>query len=128
MEVGFLLDSNVVIDFLGAKLPDEALDLINAVVDEVPNMSVITRIEVLSYKESEEEYSIIKNFCFDANVIELTEEIITMTIEIRLLHKIKTPDAIIAATAITNNMALITRNTSDFKNIHGLVVINPWAL
>jgi predicted nucleic acid-binding protein len=38
------------------------------------------------------------------------------------------PDAIIAATAIVYNWALISRNTKDFKNIKGLKVIDPFAL
>jgi len=35
------------------------------------------------------------------------------------------PDAIIAATALVSNLALTTRNVSDFKNIPGLKIINP---
>ena len=43
-------------------------------------------------------------------------------------HKIKTPDAIIASTAIVNGLTLITRNTKDFKNIEGLKIIDPYEL
>lgn len=35
-------------------------------------------------------------------------------------------DAMIAASAIVNNLKLVTRNTKDFKNIPGLEIINPW--
>jgi predicted nucleic acid-binding protein len=35
-------------------------------------------------------------------------------------------DAIIAATALTENFVLVTRNTADFKNIPGLELLNPW--
>ncbi len=35
------------------------------------------------------------------------------------------PDAIIAATAIQNDLTLIPRNTADFKNIVGLPLIDP---
>ena len=34
-------------------------------------------------------------------------------------------DAIIAATALTHAIPLVTRNTDDFQNIEGLRLINP---
>jgi predicted nucleic acid-binding protein len=40
--------------------------------------------------------------------------------------KIKLPDAIIAATALTENYILVTRNIGDFKHIPGLELLNPW--
>lgn len=48
-----------------------------------------------------------------------------MTIEIRKKYKIKLPDAIIAGTALTYSLTLVTRNTKDFDKIEGLSVINP---
>jgi len=35
-------------------------------------------------------------------------------------------DALIAATALTNDMAVVTRNTRDFERFPNLVVINPF--
>jgi predicted nucleic acid-binding protein len=35
-------------------------------------------------------------------------------------------DSYIAATAITANRTLVTRNTKDFKQIEGLDSLNPW--
>ncbi|CAN5393106.1 hypothetical protein BH10BAC3_BH10BAC3_30350 [soil metagenome] len=40
----------------------------------------------------------------------------------------KLGDAIIAATALVHNLTLLSPNTADFKNITGLVVIDPHAL
>ena len=37
-------------------------------------------------------------------------------------------DAQIAAIALTQDMSLATRNTSDFEFIEGLVIINPWLV
>ena len=42
-------------------------------------------------------------------------------------RKIKTPDAIIAATAIVHKFTLLT-NDDDFKNIPGLQIIEPQLL
>ena len=35
-------------------------------------------------------------------------------------------DALIAAIALANQFTLVTRNTKDFEDIDGLVLINPW--
>jgi predicted nucleic acid-binding protein len=40
----------------------------------------------------------------------------------------KLPDAIVAATALVYDLILVTRNTSDFKSIEGLEVIDPFSL
>ncbi|WP_198675460.1 PIN domain-containing protein [Pleomorphovibrio marinus] len=37
----------------------------------------------------------------------------------------KLPDEIIAATALTYDLTLLTRNIGDFKKIEGLKVTNP---
>ena len=128
MELKFLLDSNAVVDFLGAKYPVEGMNLIGSAVDDIPNISIISKIEVLSYKTTKTEYTFLQNFCKDALVIELNDDIVTKTIELRIEHKLKTPDAIIAATALVYNMILITRNISDFGKIKGLTIINPFEV
>lgn len=61
-------------------------------------------------------------------IIPLNEDIIKATISIRKEHKIKTPDAIIAATAVVFGYTLITRNTKDFKRINNLKIINPFSI
>ena len=58
----------------------------------------------------------------------MDDNIVEKTIDVRRLYKIKLPDAIIAATVLTNNFTLITGNTKDFKNIKGLKVIHPGDL
>ncbi len=63
-----------------------------------------------------------------ADVIEIDKKIIDNCIKIRKAHKIKLPDAIIAATAISLGFTLITRNTSDFKDIRGLKTLDLYAL
>jgi predicted nucleic acid-binding protein len=58
----------------------------------------------------------------------INQAIALRAIGIRQQHNIKLPDSIIAATALVNNQILISRNTSDFQNIEGLQLINPYAL
>ena len=128
MELKFLLDSNAIIDFLGAKYPAEGMNLVNSAVDDIPNISIISKIEVLSYKTDEEEYELLQNFCKDALVIELSDDIVSKTIDLRIQYKLKTPDAIIAATALTDNMILLARNINDFGKVQGPTIINPFEL
>ncbi|WP_425571141.1 PIN domain-containing protein [Olivibacter ginsenosidimutans] len=56
------------------------------------------------------------------------QEVKEETIKIRRRYSIKLPDAIIAATAISHKLTLITRNTKDFSAIKGLKSVNPFAL
>lgn len=124
----YLIDTNAVIDYLGNKFLVSGMDFMNGVIDAVPNVSVITKIEVLGFNAPDEHYKTLSNFINDATVLDLTNNIVEASIEIRKKHKTKLPDAIIAATALMYNLALITHNTSDFKNINGLQVINPHSL
>ena len=59
-----------------------------------------------------------------AVIYHINDEIIDKTIELRKKYKIKLPDAIIAATAIVNNFAVISHNFRDFQSITELNFIN----
>ena len=122
----YLLDTNPVIDFFNKKLPQESKNLIANI---EPAISVITYIELFSNKNiSKEEFKHFSEFIKISLIYELRKEIVEQTIILRQNFKIKTPDAIIAATALAYNRKLITRNNSDFKRIPGLVVIDPYTL
>lgn len=56
----------------------------------------------------------------------LDGDIVEQSINIRQLEKIKTPDAIVAATAIENDAELWTRNVEDFEKIENLKIHNPF--
>lgn len=93
--------------------------------DSDPAVSVITEIELLLWKTpTDKDVEILHDFINDTLVFELEKEIKLKTAEIRKANKIKLPDAIIAATALTYDLTLLTRNVSDFKNIDGLPLIN----
>ncbi|OAQ40431.1 hypothetical protein A5893_05645 [Pedobacter psychrophilus] len=120
----YLLDTNTVIDFCNSKLPEKSKNLLFEI---QPNLSVITQIELFaSTKISEKERNILTDFVNFSNVYSnIDTSIVDKTIEIRQLYKTKLPDAIIAATAIINNLILITRNIEDFKGINKLQILNP---
>lgn len=64
-----------------------------------------------------------------------TGRILAVTLEVadrwgRLQHEVTRTlpaiDSLLAATALHYDMALVTRNTSDFSDCPGLEIINPW--
>ncbi len=128
MEKQYIIDSNAVIDYLSGKLPEKVMVFMNQVINDIPNISVITKIEVLGYKTTGEANQILSGFIDDSVVLGLYDDIVEQTIKIRKKHKIKTPDAIIAATALVNSLTIITRNEKDFNKIKGLEVVNPHTL
>jgi predicted nucleic acid-binding protein len=125
----YLLDSNTLIDYLAAKLPPSAMQKMHEIVNGGLFISVISQIEVLGYNTGHTDVDT-RNALFIelAEIFNLSPEIVQRTITIRKQHKIKLPDAIIAATAMVHDFTLITRNSSDFKKINELRLINPYEL
>jgi len=124
----YIIDTNAVIDYLGKKLPPSGMDFMNSIIDVVPNISAITKIEMLGFNAPDEHSQLITSFMGDATVLDLTSNFIDGCIDIRKKNKTKLPDAIIAATALLYDLVLISRNSSDFKNIQGLKIVNPHSL
>jgi predicted nucleic acid-binding protein len=122
----YLLDTNVVINYLDASLPVASMQLLNDIVDSDPMISIITKMETLGYNfTSIIEQTTMETFINGYTILELNKDIVEKTITIRKSKKIKLPDAIIAAIALAYDLVVISRNTSDFKNIQGLQVIDP---
>ena len=122
----YLLDSNTVIDYIGDLYSVKAKQWLNRFIDEEINVSVITKIEVLSFDpDKDDNYSILVDFFEASRILKLTDEIVRKTILIRQKKKITLPDAVIAATALVNGLVLVSNNTKDFKNITDLETVNP---
>lgn len=101
--------------------------------DELPNIapafSIITKIEALGFQDiTNSEVRAINNMLDSGRLIYINHDIAIRTIGLRQKHKIKTPDAIIAATALVNNAELWTANTSDFAYIKELNLFNPLTM
>jgi predicted nucleic acid-binding protein len=121
----FIIDTNVISHYFSGRIPVNALTFIDSVIDAVPNLSLISKIELLSWKTEDNIEEKIKHFIDDSNVFDVTDSIVARCIELRRNYKIKTPDALIAATALVLECTLITNNFKDFQNIKGLKIINP---
>lgn len=117
-----VVDTNVLIYWFqhGLHLPRATLESIR------PSYSIITQIEALGFWDiAPEELAGIRALLDTGTVVALNENIVDRTIWIRQQKRIKTPDAIVAATAIENRCELWTANTKDFNDIDELKVVNP---
>ncbi|MBA4410146.1 MAG: PIN domain nuclease [Odoribacter sp.] len=130
MGIKYLWDTNTAIYYLQQQFPTSAEKFIDDLLKhELPTISAITEIEFLCWTTAtDKDLDVLNGFISDALVIELEQAIKLKTAEIRKAHRIKLPDAIIAATAIVYELTLLTRNTEDFKNITGIVTLNPWKI
>lgn len=127
MGQGYLLDTNVVIDYTANLLPDTGKQKINCIIDDEFNISVVVKIEVLGYNDLPTKMNQLGTFLDLALVLPLDDDVTTKTICLRRAYKkLKLGDAIIAATALVYDFTLVTRNTKDFKSIEGLEIINPY--
>jgi len=126
--MGYVIDSNVVIDYMSGQLPGNAMSFMDVVINDTPILSIMTQIEVIGFNNPPEIETFLNEFINASSIISLNDDIVKATIEIRKKNKIKTPDAIVAATAMVLDYPLITRNTKDFKNLYSLKIMDPWSL
>jgi predicted nucleic acid-binding protein len=119
----FVLDSTVAIDLLNGLPSSKPIKakLKNAKV----YVSVITRIEMLSFPNSTPEMeNRIKYFLKSVKVVSFNKKVEQNTILLRRSKKLKIPDSIIAATALTLQAAIISRDDHFIQlNWPGLPVI-----
>jgi predicted nucleic acid-binding protein len=124
-----ILDTNTVIDYIGDKLPQNSALAMDKLVNDELNVSIIVRIETLGFNGKESEMQKLKDFLNLAKIYYVDDLIADKTIDLRKTYrKLKLGDAIIASTALANNLILISRNTKDFEDISGLTCINPYEL
>jgi predicted nucleic acid-binding protein len=108
-----VLDTNIIFYLLnGNKEISTILDGLEIYV------SVISEIELLGYHGLTDKDKIeIKKFLSDCTIISLNNEIKEISIAAKQISKAKTPDAIVAATAIYLNLPLITADIGFNKII-----------
>ncbi|MFI5139294.1 MAG: type II toxin-antitoxin system VapC family toxin [Sphingobacteriales bacterium] len=129
MGQGYLIDSNVIIDFAALRLPQEGSDFVEELFNNNFLISVVVKIEVLGFDNVPDKLLAMEEFLNTAVLLPLDEVVTKQAILLRRRYKkLKLGDAIIAATAIVHNLILISRNTKDFINIKGLQVLDPHKL
>ena len=122
MGVRFLLDTNSIIALLNANM--QLIKLIENA-DEL-YISVINELEFKSFSNiSQQDVALFNEFAAGINVIDLVasnQGLKSKVIEMRNQYRLKLPDAIIAASAIVNNIVLITAD-KGFKKVAELQLI-----
>lgn len=114
-----LLDTNAVIYFLEGRPRLAEIVLLAGTIA----YSVITEIELLSATHlTDPDTSAIRGFLSQCRRVKLTAPVVERAIEIRRQTRLKTPDAIIAASAMVSDLTLITADTG-FSKVTGLAIV-----
>lgn len=120
----FLLDTNLVIGLVKAYPAVVSMAQVKSISLDECAYSFITRIELLSYSAiTKEEIQATTEILNQMSYLAMSKAIENMTIAIRRQFKLKTPDAIIAATAKLEDLELLTldqqllNHAIDIKNL-----------
>jgi predicted nucleic acid-binding protein len=106
----YLADTNAVLYLLGGNA------CMAPYLGKTLAVSVISVMELLSYPSiTSDEESIIRAFLDQCETLQISDTVKEQTIRIRRQYNVKLPDAIIAATAISHNLTLLTADTGIFK-------------
>ena len=132
----YLLDTNVVSEFRRPRPHGAVLAWICAVDDADLNISTVTMGEIQTGIERTREQDAAKaaKIEFWADQVANTYNVLPMTAKVfrlwaKLMHRQSdtvSEDAMIAATAIVNKLAVVTRNVNDFERF-GVKIINPFS-
>jgi toxin FitB len=135
---GFLLDANVLGELRLARTGNEN---VIALVDSIPRnlqfISVITLLEVeqgVLRKERQDpaqgaklriwlDNAVRPNF--SERILPVTETVALRCARLHVPNKKPERDALIAATALVHDLAVVTRNVKDFSPMN-VAVLNPW--
>lgn len=129
MGTDYLIDTNIAIYFLDGLLPPASLPFIRSVFEGNFAVSIITKIELLGWQfPDSSKMDITERFLDCSMIFFLDDAVVEQTIFLRRTHKIKLPDALIAATAMVNDLTLLSRNDKDFTAIPTLKYFNPFTL
>lgn len=114
MDDGTLIDTDVFIDhFRGAHMlrcPDAGRVA----------YSVVTRCELFSGRRVDEHG--VRALLEPIDEIEVDRHVAERAGRLRREHGLRTPDAIIAATALIEGLVLLTNNVADFEHVPGLTI------
>lgn len=118
-----LIDTNIIIY---AAQPEHE-ELRRFIAGRAPVVSAISYVEVLGYHRlTAQEREYFEAFFKASLVLPLSQGLLEQAVRIRQQRKMTLGDALIAGTAMANDLTLVTRNTDDFKGIEELSVVNPF--
>jgi len=119
--IKYLLDTNIILGLLKATSTVLEAFTFRSIQAAECGYSAITRMELLGYSGiTAQEEHLIYNTLAKFTYCGLTRDVENMTIRIRQTHKIKLPDAIIAATALSLNLELLSMDKQLLRVIREL--------
>jgi predicted nucleic acid-binding protein len=123
---GYLLDTNILIYHLKGDIPEREIEKLDSILRRSFLISVITKVEFLGWrKHTVDGFLKAQEFLRHAAIIPVDSELADLAIELRRNSNIKLADALIAATALLNDLVLVTGNEDDFKALEELEIYNP---
>ena len=124
--MSFLVDTNVLI-YHTARSPVAKEFLAGLIAAKAFNISMITRIEFLGWHaQTPDGFDKCQRRVGLSHVLPVSQEVADKAIDLRRHRNVKLADAIIAATAVVNDLKLATRNPDDFKGLTDLEIVNPF--
>ena len=115
----WLADSNIIIR--AASVPGHPLQ--DWLLNELPAISVVTRIEVLGYHRLRPDEEVLLRVLLSSfDEYPIAARTAALAIGLRQQRKMSLGDSLIAATCLEHGLQLATRNASDFNWIPGLGV------
>jgi predicted nucleic acid-binding protein len=134
----YLLDTNVISETIKPKPNKKVIEWLESIPSHHFALSVISLGEIRKGVEKLQDLSkktkIIQWLeidliaSFTGRIIVIDEKVVEKWGYICAKATLPAVDALIAASALTNNLKIVTRNTNDFISIPGLEIINPWEL
>ncbi len=117
-----LIDSNVIIY---ASKPDGLLT--RRFLNQIRRViSVVSYVESLGYQSlTESELSRLEGIFQRSEILPVSFSVAQQAASLRRQRRMGLGDSIIAATAMTHNLTLVTHNTEDFRWISGLELLDP---
>jgi toxin FitB len=126
VEVNLLLDTNVLVYHVAGE-PAATKFIEETIARQFFCLSILSVIEFLGWHgHTDEEFAECKGLIDMATILHVSKEVADKAIELRRSKRIKLADAVIASTALINNLKLVTGNVRDFKGIRDLQIINPF--
>ena len=122
----WLLDTNVWIDAHAGQVDaTRVFAKARATPGAWVGFSSMTRLETLGYSGlTADDDKALRELLAQFEELQIPALVIDEAIRLRRLYKLKSADAIVAATALLQRAELVTRNTADFKKVQGLSVLD----
>ena len=105
-----VFDTNILIDHLNG-VRRAALEIARY---SAPLISPITWMEVMAGAAHDKDRSALRAFLTNFDLAPITQDVMEFAARLRSEKRLRLPDAIILATALTDDLILVSRNIKDF--------------